>query len=132
MSRAFWVGIFIAGASLILAGGVFLIGRNEFLFSPRYRLKTEFLNVAGLVRGAEVRIGGVRQGTVGDIALPKRPGGKVIVVVDLKSSYIRSAPLRLRSKRRPPRNPDSSFAVAWCLPGLGRRNSVFIALSGTK
>ena len=33
MSRAFWVGIFVAGTLLILAGGVFLIGRKEFLFS---------------------------------------------------------------------------------------------------
>ena len=85
MSRAFWVGIFISGTLLILAGGVFLIGRTEFLFASTYRLKTEFSNVVGLVRGAEVRIGGVRQGTVGDIVLPKRPGDKVIVAVDLKS-----------------------------------------------
>jgi phospholipid/cholesterol/gamma-HCH transport system substrate-binding protein len=85
MSRAFWVGIFIAGTLLILAGGVFLIGRTEFLFASTYRLKAEFSNVVGLVRGAEVRIGGVRQGTVGDIVLPKRPGDKVIVAVDLKS-----------------------------------------------
>jgi len=86
MSRAFWVGIFIAGTLLILAGGVFLIGRTEFLFSSRYRLKTEFSNVVGLVQGAEVRVGGVRQGTVGNIALPKRPGDKVIVSVDLKNA----------------------------------------------
>jgi phospholipid/cholesterol/gamma-HCH transport system substrate-binding protein len=85
MSRAFWVGIFIAGTLLILAGGVFLIGRTEFLFSSTYRLKAEFSNVVGLVGGAEVRIGGVRQGTVGDIALPKRPGDKVIITVELKS-----------------------------------------------
>jgi phospholipid/cholesterol/gamma-HCH transport system substrate-binding protein len=71
MSRAFWVGLFVAGTLLILAGGVFLIGRKEFLFSSTYRLKAEFSNVAGLVRGAEVRIGGVRQ-TVGEIALLKR------------------------------------------------------------
>jgi phospholipid/cholesterol/gamma-HCH transport system substrate-binding protein len=86
MSRAFWVGIFIVGTLLILAGAVFLIGRTEFLFHSKYRLKAEFLNVAGLVQGAEVRIGGVRQGTVGDISLPKRPGDKVIVSVDLMST----------------------------------------------
>jgi phospholipid/cholesterol/gamma-HCH transport system substrate-binding protein len=86
MSRAFWVGIFIAGTLLILAGGVFMIGRKDFLFSSKYRLKAEFSNVAGLVRGAEVRIGGVRQGTVGNIALPKKPGEKVIVSVDLASA----------------------------------------------
>jgi phospholipid/cholesterol/gamma-HCH transport system substrate-binding protein len=86
MSRAFWVGIFIAGTLLILAGGIFLIGRTEFLFSSKYRLKAEFSNVIGLVQGAEVRIGGVRQGIVGSIALPKRPGDKVIVSVDLNSA----------------------------------------------
>jgi phospholipid/cholesterol/gamma-HCH transport system substrate-binding protein len=86
MSRAFWVGIFIVGTLLILAGGVFLIGRTEFLFRSKYRLKAEFSNVVGLVEGAEVRIGGVRQGTVGGIALPKRPGDKVIVSVDLMST----------------------------------------------
>lgn len=86
MSRAFWVGIFIVGTLLILAGAVFLIGRTEFLFHSKYRLKAEFSNVAGLVEGAEVRIGGVRQGTVGKIALPKRPGDKVIVSVDLMSA----------------------------------------------
>jgi phospholipid/cholesterol/gamma-HCH transport system substrate-binding protein len=86
MSRAFWVGIFVAGTLLILAGGIFLIGRNQFLFSSRYRLKAEFPNVAGLVQGAEVRVGGVRQGTVGDIVLPQRPGDKVVVSVDLDSS----------------------------------------------
>jgi phospholipid/cholesterol/gamma-HCH transport system substrate-binding protein len=85
MSRAFWVGIFIAGTLLILAGGIFLIGRTEFLFSSKYRIKAEFSNVVGLVQGAEVRIGGVRQGTVGDITLPKRPGDKVVVTIDLNS-----------------------------------------------
>jgi phospholipid/cholesterol/gamma-HCH transport system substrate-binding protein len=86
MSKAFWVGIFVVGTLLILAGGVFLIGSKEFLFSSRYRLRAEFSNAVGLVQGAEVRIGGVRQGTVGDIALPKRPGDKVIVSIDLKSA----------------------------------------------
>jgi phospholipid/cholesterol/gamma-HCH transport system substrate-binding protein len=88
MSRGFWVGTFIFATLLILAGGVFLIGRTEFLFSSRYRLKAEFSNVAGLVRGAEVRIGGVRQGTVGGITLPKRPGDKVVVAVDLNSATL--------------------------------------------
>jgi phospholipid/cholesterol/gamma-HCH transport system substrate-binding protein len=86
MSKAFWVGIFIAGTLLILAGGVFLIGRKEFLFGSTYRLKAEFSNVVGLVQGAEVRIGGVRQGTVGNIALPKKPGDKVMVTVALNSA----------------------------------------------
>jgi phospholipid/cholesterol/gamma-HCH transport system substrate-binding protein len=86
MSRAFWIGIFLTGTLLILAGSVFLIGRKEFLFSSRYRLKAEFSNVVGLVQGAEVRVGGVRQGTVGDITLPTRPDEKVIVSVDLKST----------------------------------------------
>lgn len=70
---------------LILAAGIFLIGRNDFLFSSTYRLKADFQNVAGLGGGAPVRVGGIHQGTVRTILLPSQPGGKVTVVMDLES-----------------------------------------------
>jgi outer membrane protein OmpA-like peptidoglycan-associated protein len=68
-----------------LSIGVFLIGNKEFLFSSTYRLKAEFKNVAGLNNGAEVRIGGIHQGTVKEIDLPSQPDGKVTIVMNLKS-----------------------------------------------
>ena len=54
--------------------GVFIIGGKQYLFSPTYRLKTQFDNVMGLDTGADVRVGGVHSGTVRTIELPHKPG----------------------------------------------------------
>jgi len=83
MSRAFRLGVFLVATLSVLAAGIFFIGSNEFLFSSTYRVRAEFPNVAGLTQGADVRVGGTRQGTVNHIALPTRPDGKVIVFLDL-------------------------------------------------
>src|SRR5438445_2478905 len=83
MSRAFRLGVFIVVALLIFAGGVFWIGKKQFLFHSTYRLKAEFQNVAGLNGGAEVRVGGIHEGTVRQIQLPTRPNEKVRVLMDL-------------------------------------------------
>ncbi len=85
MSTAFRVGVFVFLALLFLSIGIFLIGNKEFLFSPTYRLKAEFQTVSGLNNGAEVRIGGIHQGTVTEIDLPSQPGGKVNVVMNLRT-----------------------------------------------
>src|SRR5437868_11101406 len=84
MSIAFRVGILVVVALLILSAGVFLIGDKEFLFTSTYRLKADFQNVGGLNNGAEVRIGGIHQGTVKEIDLPSQPDGKVTVVMNLR------------------------------------------------
>lgn len=85
MSTSFRVGVLVVMALLFLSVGVFLIGNKDFLFSSTYRLKSEFQNVGGLNNGAEVRIGGIHQGTVKEIDLPSQPDGKVTVVMNLKS-----------------------------------------------
>jgi len=59
--------------------GVLLIGNQRMLFHRTYRLYAQFENVGGLGNGAEVRVGGIHEGTVKAIALPNRPDGKVIV-----------------------------------------------------
>ena len=84
MSTAFRVGVLVVLALLILSAGVFLIGDKEFLFTSTYRLKADFQNVGGLNNGAEVRIGGIHQGTVKEIDLPSQPDGKVTVVMNLR------------------------------------------------
>jgi outer membrane protein OmpA-like peptidoglycan-associated protein len=86
MSRNFWLGVFIVATLLILGSGVFLIGDKEFLFSSTFPLKAEFQNVAGLNDGADVRVGGIREGTVQRIELPSGPEGKVIVVMKMHKS----------------------------------------------
>lgn len=85
-SKSLALGIFIVAALLILAAGVFLVGDRESLFSSSYRLKAGFQNVAGLNKGADVRIAGLREGTVKAFELPKPPDRKVTVVMTLRSS----------------------------------------------
>jgi phospholipid/cholesterol/gamma-HCH transport system substrate-binding protein len=56
----------------------------ETLSKSTYRVKAEFQNVSGLSDGADVRVGGIHEGTVRRIDLPKHPDGKVTVVMDLE------------------------------------------------
>jgi phospholipid/cholesterol/gamma-HCH transport system substrate-binding protein len=77
------LGIFILGALAILGVGIFLIGREQGFFRSGYTLKAAFDNVSGLQNGAEVRVGGIDEGTVKVIQLPMKPDQKVIVVMEL-------------------------------------------------
>ncbi len=86
MSRAFRLGIFIVAALLILSAGIFLIGDKKFMFSSTYRLTADFQNVAGLNNGADVRVGGIHEGTVEHINLPRQQDGKMTVVMNLEKS----------------------------------------------
>src|SRR5580704_11362184 len=81
--NTFRLGVFVVGSLAILTGGVFLIGGNHLTFRSTYRLKTQVRNVAGLENGAEVRVGGMHEGTVRQIDLPDRPDGEVTVQMDL-------------------------------------------------
>jgi phospholipid/cholesterol/gamma-HCH transport system substrate-binding protein len=86
MSKMALLGLFIFAALVILFAAVFIIGDQQLLFSNTYHLRTEFATVSGLLNGAEVRIGGARKGTVDEIRLPSRPGGKMAVSMSLDSS----------------------------------------------
>jgi phospholipid/cholesterol/gamma-HCH transport system substrate-binding protein len=86
MSRAARLGAFIIATLAVLAAGIFIIGGKQYLFTSTYRLKAEFATVVGLDPGAEVRIGGVRSGSVRDIHLPNKPNGKITVLLDLQHS----------------------------------------------
>jgi phospholipid/cholesterol/gamma-HCH transport system substrate-binding protein len=86
MSQTFRLGLFIVTTLAVLVTGVFMIGSRESLFQATYRVKAEFQNVAGLADGADVRVGGVHQGTVKQIRLPNAPDGKVTVTIDLEKA----------------------------------------------
>src|SRR5215471_19076668 len=81
--KALRVGVFIVGTLAALAAGVFLIGSKQFLFKSTYHVKAQFNNVAGLVEGAAVRVGGIPEGTVQQMDLPQQPDGKVTVIMQL-------------------------------------------------
>lgn len=86
MSRLARLGFFIFGSLILLGVAIFMIGDKQFLFSTTYRLETSFDNVAGLANGAEVRVGGVRKGTVYGIRMPTQPSDKMVVIVALENS----------------------------------------------
>ncbi len=86
MKKMALLGLFIFSALLILFAGIFVIGNQQRMFTRSFYLRAEFATVSGLLRGAEVRIGGVRKGTVDEIRLPSRPGDKVLVVMSLDNS----------------------------------------------
>src|SRR5580658_5258568 len=83
MSRSFRLGLFMLTTLAILAACVFLVGREESEFGSHYLVRSDFQNVAGLSEGADVRVGGIRKGTVRSIRLPKAPDGQVVVTMDL-------------------------------------------------
>jgi phospholipid/cholesterol/gamma-HCH transport system substrate-binding protein len=86
MSKEVRLGLFIVLGLAILCCAIFLIGNKETRFKSTYIVKAQFQNVAGLNNGADVRVGGIRKGTVKSINLPKRPDGKVTVTMSLESA----------------------------------------------
>jgi phospholipid/cholesterol/gamma-HCH transport system substrate-binding protein len=84
MSKNLRLGIFIVITLAIFATAVFLIGGRESMFRSSYKVRADFANVAGLNEGADVRVGGIRKGSVKSIQLPKEPDGKVVVLMELE------------------------------------------------
>jgi hypothetical protein len=108
MSRSFRLGLFMLTTLAILAAGVFMVGRQESKFGSNYLVRSDFANVAGLSEGADVRVGGIRKGTVRSIQLPKTPDGKVVVVMDLGKGRRRSS----SRTRLPPFNPKGCWETS--------------------
>lgn len=80
------LGAFILVALVMFGIMVFLVGDNQLLFRRTYTISAPFDNVAGLDEGAPVRAGGVRIGTVKRILLPREPGSKLMVELQLDHS----------------------------------------------
>jgi phospholipid/cholesterol/gamma-HCH transport system substrate-binding protein len=86
MTKEFRLGAFLLLTLGCFAVGVFLVGDRAAMFHSSYRLNTQFDNVGGLEEGAAVRIGGIREGMVKRLILPKKPEDKVTVVMDLEKT----------------------------------------------
>jgi phospholipid/cholesterol/gamma-HCH transport system substrate-binding protein len=77
------LGVFVLVVLGIFAVMVFLIGSTESKFQSNDKLQAQFQSVSGLEQGADVRVGGLREGSVQKIILPTRPDGKMTVVMDI-------------------------------------------------
>jgi len=83
MSQSFRLGLFLLASLAIIIVCVFLVGSQQSKFGAHYQLRSDFDNVSGLGEDADVRVGGIRMGSVRSILLPKRSDGKVVVLMDL-------------------------------------------------
>ncbi len=75
------LGLFIVGALLFFAAGIFLIGRQRQMFDSVFKLTTMFNNVSGLQVGNNVRFSGINVGTVESIQIMNDSVVKVVIVI---------------------------------------------------
>ncbi len=61
------LGLFIIGGLVIFVIAIFIIGKQENLFDPVFKLTTTFYNVSGLEVGSNIRFSGINVGTVDNI-----------------------------------------------------------------
>ena len=63
------LGLFIIGGLALFVLAIFIIGKQQNLFNPVFKLSTTFRNVSGLQVGNNVRFSGINVGTVDNIQI---------------------------------------------------------------
>ena len=63
------LGLFVAGGLAVFVIAIFIIGKQENLFDPVFKLTTTFYNVSGLEVGSNIRFSGINVGTVDNIKI---------------------------------------------------------------
>ncbi len=63
------LGLFIIGGLVLFVLAIFIIGKQQNLFNPVFKLSTTFGNVSGLQVGNNVRFTGINVGTVDNIKI---------------------------------------------------------------
>ena len=63
------LGIFIAGGIAIFVVAIFIIGKQQNLFNPVFKITTNFYNVSGLQAGNNIRFSGIDVGIVDNIKI---------------------------------------------------------------
>ena len=67
------IGLFVIGGLLLFGVGMFLIGDQQQLFTHHSEYYSDFINLAGLTKGAKVRVAGMDAGAVVSIGVPDSP-----------------------------------------------------------
>jgi phospholipid/cholesterol/gamma-HCH transport system substrate-binding protein len=82
-SRLAGIGVFVLGALLLFALGLFMIGDRQMAFADKVVIFTEFKKITGLAPGAIVRVSGAKAGSIQTIVPPNTPSGKFRVELDI-------------------------------------------------
>ncbi|NPB05947.1 MAG: MCE family protein [Aquificae bacterium] len=95
-NAAFKVGLFVTLAALALAGTILFFGEVPLFREKLVEYYAYFKNVAGLSKGSDVRVSGVKVGKVKELLFE---GGKVKVVLEVKEGVplYRDAVARIES-----------------------------------
>jgi len=67
------IGLFVIGGLMLFGIGMFVIGDRHQAFARHNEYYAEFVNLAGLTKGAKVRVAGMDAGQVVAIAIPDSP-----------------------------------------------------------
>src|ERR1700675_4946587 len=67
------IGLFVVGGLVLFGIGMFLIGDRHQAFAKHTEYYSEFVNLAGLAKGAKVRVAGMDAGQVVAIGVPDSP-----------------------------------------------------------
>jgi phospholipid/cholesterol/gamma-HCH transport system substrate-binding protein len=63
------LGLFVLGGLTLFVVAIFIIGKQQNLFNPVFKLSTTFYNVSGLQVGSNIRFSGIDVGTVNNIKI---------------------------------------------------------------
>jgi ABC-type transporter Mla subunit MlaD len=80
-------GVIIFTAVILMSAFTILIGGTS-LFEDHDTYYVKVTNAAGLETGAQVKLGGVRVGSILDIKTPQGPGEKVAITIGLKKGTL--------------------------------------------
>ena len=70
------IGLFVVGGLLLFGIGMIVIGDRHQAFARRTEYYSEFVNLAGLEKGAKVRVAGMDAGKVLAIGVPDSPSSR--------------------------------------------------------
>lgn len=70
------IGFFVIAGLMLFALGMFLIGDRHQAFARHSEFYSEFVNLAGLTKGAKVRVAGMDAGEVVAIGVPDSPSSR--------------------------------------------------------
>lgn len=81
------IGMFVVVGAMLFAVAIFLIGKQHRAFAPVVEFYTEFADVNGLMKGAEVRVAGFNAGEVTDITVPGSPASRFRVKMKIDRQF---------------------------------------------
>jgi phospholipid/cholesterol/gamma-HCH transport system substrate-binding protein len=114
------LGLFVVAGILFLIIMLYMIGKDQNLFSRNIELKARFSNAQGLVRGNNVKYSGIQVGTVKSVKLVNDTTIEVVMLIEekIKSNISKNAIVSIGTEG------FIGNKIASILPGIGHADPV--------